>query len=244
MQVLGIDCAAQPKNVGIAYARDHQVLHVAAATRDPLALAVEWVDWSRPVVLAMDAPLGWPAPMASELARHAPGDAIQAPPNDFFRRRTDRRIHAVLRKLPLDVGADRIARAAYGALSFLAGLRRESRCSIPLLWEPAPTASGVIEVYPAGTLKAHGLPCGGYKASDVVQSAARVAIAKALSEKLRLPDDPIITSNADALDSVVCVLSALDFLAGACIEPGEDRPWAEKEGWIWVKDPTCGAGAA
>ena len=240
MQILGIDCAAQPKNVGVAYAHGRKVLGVAAAQKDPLAQIMEWVDWSQPVLVAMDAPLGWPAPMAAELAQHRPGDAIQTRPNDFFRRHTDRRIHEVLQKVPLDVGADRIARAAHGALGLLASIRRESGCAIPLIWEPPAAQAGVIEVYPAGTLKVHGLPFGGYKSADPKQAAVRLEIAEILSGMLTLPDDPIITANADALDAVVCVLSGLDFLDAVCIEPGEDREVAEKEGWIWVKDPTQG----
>jgi len=36
---------------------------------------------------------------------------------------------------------------------------------------------------------------------------------------------------ADALDAVVCILAACDFLAGAAAPP-LDRSVAEKEGWI------------
>jgi predicted nuclease with RNAse H fold len=237
VQIVGIDCAAQPKNVGIAYARGRQVLGVSAAARDPLAQILEWVDWTQPVLVAMDAPLGWPSAMSAELGDHRPGDPIRTSPNEFFRRTTDRRIHAVLGKLPLDIGADRIARAAHGALGLLDALRRESGCSLPLLWEPDPTAAGVIEVYPAGTLKAHGLPFGGYKSADPKQGEVRREIADRLSETLTLPNDPIIRANADALDSVVCVLSGLDFLEGACIQPGQDRSTAAKEGWIWARAP-------
>lgn len=237
MQIVGIDCAAQSKNVGLAYSHGHRVLGVVAGVADPVSQVIEWVDWTRPVLVAMDAPLGWPAPMAEELAFHLPGEPVRTEPNDFFRRRTDRRVHTVLGKLPLDVGSDRIARAAHGALRLLAELRAESGCALPILWEPSHTASGVVEVYPAGTLKAHGLPFAGYKSTNPKQAAVRSELVRQLSELLSLPDDPILEANADALDAVVCVGSALDFLDGVCIEPGEDREIARKEGWIWVKDP-------
>ena len=41
-------------------------------------------------------------------------------------------------------------------------------------------------------------------------------------------------SNADALDAVVCLLAAMDFLGGYALPP-DDRDRAEREGWIWVR---------
>ena len=63
-QIVGIDCAAQDRNVGVAIAGTaddgHRCSVLEAATRldDPVAWIVERVDWDRPVVLALDAPLG------------------------------------------------------------------------------------------------------------------------------------------------------------------------------------------
>jgi len=41
-------------------------------------------------------------------------------------------------------------------------------------------------------------------------------------------------SNANVLDSVVCLLSALDFINGNVAFP-ENYDFAQKEGWIWFK---------
>ena len=103
LQIVGIDCAAQAKKVGMAYSKGPSVLGVAAGVPDPAGQILEWVDWDFPVLLAMDAPLGWPKPMGTELIQHRPGVAIQTSPNDFFRRRTDRVVHKALNRPTLDV---------------------------------------------------------------------------------------------------------------------------------------------
>jgi hypothetical protein len=61
---------------------------------------------------AIDAPLGWPKPLAETLIDHRAGMPIETPANAMFRRTTDLFIQRKLKKTPLDVGADRIARTA------------------------------------------------------------------------------------------------------------------------------------
>jgi len=244
-QIVGIDCAAQAKKVGLAYSKGRSVEGVVAGVPDPAEQILDWVDWDLPVLLAMDAPLGWPKPMAIELSQHRPGVAIQTAPNDFFRRRTDRVVHAALRRPTLDVGADKIARAAHGALQLLNDVRSRSGQSLPILWDiPHGSESGVIEVYPAGTLKSHGYPYQGYKSNKPEQAALRRVIVGHVAKVLTLPETSIMSENADALDAVVCVISGLDFLSGLCIEPGDDLEVAKTEGWIWLKDPHPAGGAA
>ena len=41
----------------------------------------------------------------------------------------------------------------------------------------------------------------------------------------------------DALDAVVCILAAHDYMVGKCVEPGAGDGVREKEGWIWVRAP-------
>jgi hypothetical protein len=57
-------------------------------------------------LIAIDAPLGWPKPLAETLMNHRAGVAIETPANAMFRRATDVFIQQKLRKTPLDVGAD------------------------------------------------------------------------------------------------------------------------------------------
>lgn len=57
--------------------------------------------------------MGWPANMGQVLYNHNTGQLIDVHSNDLFRRETDKFIKKNLRKQPLDVGADRIARTAH-----------------------------------------------------------------------------------------------------------------------------------
>ena len=162
-QIVGVDCAAQNRNVGVAlaaHAHDGwEILDLDTRLDDPAGWIVRRVAWDRPVLLALDAPLGWPAELARRLADHGPGGAIDADPNRLFRRRTDHEVRARTGKVPLDVGADRIARAAHGALRLLDDVRSASGRPLRLLWAPpAAETAGVVEVYPAATLRQWGWP--------------------------------------------------------------------------------------
>lgn len=178
--------------------------------------------------------------MSQEFSQHAAGDAITTSPNEFFRRTTDRFVRARTGKQPLDVGADRIARTAHAALRTLARVRQNTGHQLPLLWSP-PTngVSGSIEVYPAATLKTHGLPFSGYKNGSEA-AAVRDHIVVGLSRLLTLPPDrTALRESDDALDATVCVLAAVDFLENAAMAP-ENLSVAKKEGWIWVRNPDVG----
>ena len=154
----------------------------------------------------------------------------------MFRRGTDRFVQKAARKTPLDVGADRIARTAHAALKFLGELRRILNSRVPLAWSPRklPDVSA-IEVYPAATLFARGIRSVGYKKPQNV--AVRKEIIEALRAHLSLPTDvATLEGNADALDAVVCLLAAKDFLETRAMPP-PDRGSAVREGWIWVSTP-------
>ena len=123
--LIGIDCATQSKNIGLA--RGHyaygkaQIDEVIIDSRN-ISIAdtiVEWISNAQNVLIAMDAPLGWPNNLGKELHNHEAGNYIPIERNQFFRRSTDKFIKSKIGKQPLDVGADRIARTAHAALSLL-----------------------------------------------------------------------------------------------------------------------------
>ena len=89
---------------------------------------------------------------------------------------------------------------------------------------------------PAATLKAYDWHVLGYKRKDGHQ--ARQELLKRLKTHLHLRpvDLHLIQANHDALDAVICVLAAVDFLRGECIQP-TDIQLAQKESWIWVREP-------
>jgi hypothetical protein len=150
----------------------------------------------------------------------------------MFRRETDRFIQRTLGKTPLDVGADRIARTAHAALRLLGDIRTQLGIAIPLAWSAPPVGVAAIEVYPAATLLAHGFRATGYKRPS--QTAARQEILAALAGTVEMKTEVSLAErSADALDAVVCLLAAQDFLEDRAIGP-KDQPLAELEGWIWA----------
>jgi hypothetical protein len=243
-RLIGVDCATDNARVGLArgwYEDDHLTVEDAfpSSKDEPAATQIaRWLADEPPprTLLALDAPLGRPAQLSQELTAHRAGQPINIDPNDMFRRATDRFIQRNVRKTPLSVGADRIARTAHAALRLLGNLRRISGACIPLAWEPNYSAyPAVIEVYPAATLMSHGFQASGYKAQ--AQTAEREAIIESFRTVATLPEDvSTLRDNADALDAAICLLAAADFLGGASMGPApEDRRLAEQEGWIWAR---------
>lgn len=238
-RVVGIDCATDPRKVGLACASlTSQGVTVTAAVRGEshgqlLEVIHGWLHEVPRALLALDAPLGWPAVMGEALVGHRAGAPLDIEPNRLFRRETDRFVHRVTGRLPLDVGADRIARTALAALGLLQGLREALDDPLPLVWTPDYVDRiGVIEVYPAATLRLRGLRHSGYK--DDRQVDLRNEMVAGLREHGRLDCDvALLTADADVLDAVVCTLAAADFLSGRAMAP-EDQVLARKEGWIWV----------
>jgi hypothetical protein len=236
--VIGIDCATVPANVGLARARLEggrwRVLDalVASPAWPPADVVAGWLHEDPSTLLALDAPLGWPAGLGAALAPHRAGDPIAAPIETLFNRVTDRALQARIGKRPLEVGADRIARTAWAALDLLEQLREATGRPIPLAWAPDTTDfPATIEVYPAATLIAHGLPTRGYKHPG---SEPRATIGPWLHARLDLDDRDLSTMPGHALDAVLCIAAGIDFLTGDALGP-DDPEAARREGWIWVR---------
>lgn len=238
IQIVGIDCAVDSKNVGVALASSRTVERVFANVKNPVSQIVEWLDPDRRALVVLDAPLGWPAALKSELPNHRPGESWDSSPDKLFRRATDELVQEHYRR-PLDVGADRIARTAYAALQMLSRLRGLTGRSLPMVWSSSGfSGDGVIEVYPAATLIAHDVKAKGYKHWEEAEQI-REKIAENLKENLSFSvDDQLLLSNDDALDAVVCILASIEFLNGNCWPPGDLMSKAKSEGWIWVRRPS------
>ena len=259
VRVIGIDCATDPKKVGLAWgdysivAPGRGIVAIAGAragSPEPkdsgwteiVATVAQCARGSESVLLALDAPLGWPAAMGTSLAEHSAGSPLKAEPDYMFQRQTDRLLTEALGKKPLEVGANLIARTAHSALLRLNQIREQLGHATPLAWDREQmVASQVIEVYPAATLLAHGLSDAGYKGSKMKHRRQRGRLVARLAKNDRLGritgDVSLQMEETDhALDAVVCCLAAADFLCGDAIHPEPDHlPSAEKEGWIWIK---------
>ncbi|MEM7050237.1 MAG: DUF429 domain-containing protein [Acidobacteriota bacterium] len=244
--LLGIDCAVSRTNLGAAVGVFTQGRLRCSGFVEPVPSAMAaWLREQRaagrPVLVALDAPLGWPEDLGASLASHSAGEELPGERNLLFRRETDRWVRARIGKQSLDVGADRIARTAHASLELLTALRQEADEALPMIWSPeALSTGGSIEVYPAATLRAWSFPNAGYKgASEVGRSKRREILACMTGAGVDVPEalrQEALASD-HRLDALICLLAGHDFLAGLC-SPPENLPQAQKEGWMWVREPT------
>jgi predicted RNase H-like nuclease len=246
MTIIGIDCATIAAKTGLALSEfNGGILSIKdcriAETKIPIADQIyNWIASADRVLLAMDSPLGWPHPMGRALIKHKAGAPIAFGANDLFRRYTDEVVRKALGKLPLEVGADRIARTAVAALSLLADLGALVGKAIPLAWDAqVGKSTWAIEVYPAGTLRAY------QRMGAVTDSKDSKPGKRSLVSRMKKSGTLRFESgmekgidNEHVLDSVLCAISAVDFLEKRAIAPRTDkeRNLARKEGWIWVRD--------
>jgi hypothetical protein len=240
--VIGIDCSTDNAKVGLAVAQVHnadcaiQTVQICRGRESVAKKVAQLIETSNRTLLALDSPLGWPAPMSEALTKHSAGAPLVGDAHSLFRRSTDIYIKKHLGKQSLDVGADCIARTAHWTLSMLDEVRKISGLTIPLAWEPDfPERVAAIEVYPAATLVAHGIPSTGYKSFTVGSNQARGKIIGWLQKLIRISSDAtIMQDNADAIDAGLCAFAGFEFLGGAASSP-EQPDLAMREGWIWVR---------
>lgn len=267
-RVVGIDMAVDRRSVAVGCATWHETdatfvvdeLHLGSAlevppdTDDRLLQtlgAVAPVVASRivaPTLVAMDAPLGWPAALAVELTGHEAGRPLTLPSEDrdrLFVRATDREItrrfgRAGLALRPLEVGADRIARTAQAALALL-----DAACpGAPVLWPDQPVEPvAVVETYPAATLAAlTGRRARGYKGprgrdARAVLFATLRELGRPGGYRVDRRLEEACVESDHALDAVVCAVAGIDVATGQARAPAFVDDSLRREGWIWVRDP-------
>ena len=243
--IIGIDCSTNKKKVGLALAESSSTGCVLqclltgdkAKPSIPKFLADQIKNDNNPVLLALDAPLGWPDGMRGGLADHSAGAPLTIEPNRMFRRLTDKFVKKRTGKTPLDIGANWIARTAHWTLSLLEELRT-SRHKIPLVWKQG-QISGVkaIEVYPATVLSVLSLDVNTSYKTGKFAPANRGDILNKLKKRIRFVpqiDEKTILADDNMLDAVLCVQAGQEFLSNNCINPPkENTEIAHREGWIW-----------
>ena len=226
--IIGVDCSTDEAKTGLALAIiSGALLTIKVARRASRSRkAKEWIqEWARGherVLIALDAPLGWPAPLAGALSGHQAGMYIDRPSDTLFLRHTDHEIQRRFGLHPFSVGADRIARTAVASLNLLQELRTECGEAIDLAWATTWDGHiGAIEVYPSATRAAHGAIPGGGQLGGFPEGL------------IQLPEN--WTPNEHAGDAIVCALAGLDFLRGRAVPPAAaEFALAQQEGWIWA----------
>lgn len=231
MNIIGIDCATKQTNIGLALAsyKDGKAIvrdvKVGSETKTALTIVKDWLAIGNLTLLALDAPLGWPTELGTNLNVHKAGECIDVDPDILFSRYTDRELWRRLHKKPLEVGANLIARTAHAALQLLGQLRKETELTIPLAWYPNNVIETcAIEVYPRATLEAIG-----------IKYEQRLSAIRDIDSLVVELGKENLTSD-HGLDAIVCVLAAVDFMTSRCPAPSRSKKTlADKEGWIWVR---------
>lgn len=260
--VLGVDVASRLKNIGVAHGSirpGEPNVHIIEAavgaspalpgrttgsTAEGVRAVSTWLAERIPptgrVVLALDAPLGWPHSLSRGLAKHVAGAPIADThgPDRLWRRVTDQDVHARFGKLPLEVGANYIARAAWAGLEILRATRERCGRDFAVVLSPDEAPTVAIETYPAATLRSWlGGDPGSYKARD---PEPRAALLERLTQLAPLTVEPSARAAALAVDhtfdAVICVLAGADFALGRTPSvPTEHHEMARTEGWIHVR---------
>ena len=244
MLLLGLDCASQPTNNGLARATldgDRITVHdarVGHSADDIVSTLAGWLRESPEAVLALDAPLGWPAPMADALSAHHAGEPLAPEANDMFNRSSDLVVWCVLGKKPMEVGANWLARTAHAALRTLNAVREH--VPVEMGWTPgAVRGRQALEVYPGATLVARGLSARGYKTAEA--TGRRSDILDTLGVDIAPEARATAIATDHALDAVLCCVAAADYACGAVLTPasaGVSAATAGHEGWIWFRPPS------
>lgn len=212
--IIGVDCATKARKTGLARAHDDggrlfvEQVDVCSPQRRPVDLIAEWLRDAKSALLALDAPLGWPAHLSSNLAVHMAGTPLSSCADDLFSRTTDKEIAKRFGKRPLEVGANLIARTAHAALAFLAELRTLLEQPIRLAWQQGPPYCVVaIEVYPAVTSRAHGIR---RSESSWVSLPPWVQLPSPTQANIASPH---------GWDAVLCAIAGADFVGERSLGP-------------------------
>lgn len=214
----GVSWLGDPKTVSIpvkGYLTFDTVLHSCVPS-----LPGRGLDPS-PIIVAIDAPLGYPRLFARFVAGDA--DVLARPEreidNPLAYRETDRHIHQVFGKKPLSATFDKLGNNATVAISHVLRWRAEHGFSIPPIYQRGEGDRTIIEVYPA-----------------LVKANATSEAIPAIHKLIPASAEP----GTDPYDATICAILALAYAAGGripgiprLVEPPDSDPAFQTEGWIY-----------
>lgn len=235
MLTAGVDLAAQPSKTAVAVidwaTAPARVLRVVLGAEDQeIIRTANWAAWC-----GIDCPLGWPEQFVSFVSAQREG-AFVAPEildvewrRTLAYRQTDEHVRSRTGIVPLSVAADRIAltamRAAGLLAKFAAGGSPVDRTG----------GGGVVEVYPAASLRQWGLPHRGYKGADRRLLLTEL-VGRFLSKvplDLQAADRRLCEQSDDAFDAVIAAVTARAAALGLSERPPDHlRDVVRREGWI------------
>jgi len=239
--VVGVHCAAREDRLGLVHGELHADarLEVVRATlgtagESPAHTIASWLGSAEQHLVAVDAPLGWPAQLGRHLVAHRAGDPLDAT-EGLFHRLTDDFVHSATRRRPPPVAAHAVAHTTRAALAMLREVRAlPGAPPLPLAWTQGEDC-GVVEVYPSATLAARGVPSSGFRGNTQAARVRRAEILESITEEFDMDiRRDLLTENPDIFDALVAMLAGADFIRRQCQEP-PDRDVAQREGWIWVR---------
>ncbi len=250
MKLVGIDLSTNPRDCGICVLEDHVVTHVGRGAAH--ATHPEWLlsfcDGSD--VVAVDAPFGWPKPFIEALSGYELGNMLGHDRKRYRYRATDTWITEELPQkephrekpappTPLSVSTDKLGSTAMVATILLRSLAEEFRLS-PRVSKSDPA---VIEVYPAASLWACGLPHKGFKGFHESARNKRAEALAGLKTSFDLEtsyQDDSLTRWDHCFDALVAALTAREYSRSNTFDPPErfSNETLNVEGWIRVPSRT------
>ena len=234
MLTIGVDLAAEPKGTavaGIEWAdgRAQLVSLMLGVTDNHIVEASSSAD-----KIGIDCALGWPEKFVDFVVNHR---AFNHEVNRDFGaiawrkglsyRETDRRVREATGRWPLSVATDRLGVTALRC----AGLMERLGAAGVVVDRAG--FGGVVEVYPAGSLKIWGFDTVGYRAS----ADSRSTLLNAITSKVPWIDfsefRETMIESCDAFDAVIASLATRAAAIGAATLPSDnDLAIARVEGWI------------
>jgi len=177
------------------------------------------------VVLAIDAPLGFPI----QFRKLLDGERVELPfptreiDSELAYRETDRHVHATLGKKPLSASFDKLGNNASVAMVHVRRWCEADGFSVRPLTDEGASDREIIEVYPA-------------LAKDPRSREAKGRLSALLPPEVR--------SGTDAYDAAICALHAARFGAGQAVDslpalvgPARVTEVIKEEGWIYYFPP-------
>ncbi|MDQ4062570.1 MAG: DUF429 domain-containing protein [Actinomycetota bacterium] len=229
MKLVGIDFSTTPRACGICVLEGGAITHVGRGNN-----AAEHPDWlvghcAEATVVAVDVPFGWPRPFMEALSCYRIGDALDLPREQYRLRATDFWIKENIPPLqPLSVSTDKLGSTAIVGTKLLHAVGNEGFRLSP---RSAARSATVVEVYPAASLRAWGLPHNNIE-TPIVLEALREAFELTIGDT----DQNNLLQSRHCLDALVSALTAKEYADGNTFYPPEYIPdeTIEVEGWIHV----------